>query len=110
MTIYHCSTLPAHTLRTIPTTDASRGQPTFCAGCPLWPCGAAYATSFQCVANLREEARRQREAAAMLAAICADCTKIDPDSHISSTGKPRSECWAEWALEKATEDNREKHI
>jgi hypothetical protein len=38
----------------------------------------------------------------ILANITADSTGIDPGEYKSSVNKPRSECWAEWALERAS--------
>ena len=50
---------------------------------------------------------RLLQALDILAGICADATRIDPDDFHSSPGKSRQECWAEWAIKKVMEEAKE---
>ena len=41
----------------------------------------------------------------ILAAICADATRVDPDEFHSSRVKSRQDCWAEYSIKKAMDED-----
>jgi len=57
--------------------------------------------SMKSIMELHHQAAYFKTAALMLAAICADTTRIDPDGFKSSLDKSRTDCWFEWATQMA---------